>query len=88
MSLGNLGKGLFAFYILLIKTLGRGGATSCRQYRMAMAVSTKITLFTPAVAVSDEGAMPTFWANFLSISNSNSPKIRKSTVCPDFMYYF
>ena len=29
-----------------------------------MAVSTKISLFTPVIAVSDEGAMPAFWANF------------------------
>ena len=53
---------------------------------MTMAVRAKITLFTPVVAVSDEGAMPTFWANFLSISNSNSANIRKSIDCPDFMY--
>ena len=51
-----------------------------------MAVSTKITLFTPAVAVSDEGAMPTFWTNFLSISNANSTNIRKSIYYSDFMY--
>ena len=53
---------------------------------MAMAVSTKIALFTPVVAVSDEGALPTFWANFLSISNENSTNIRKSIDCLDFMY--
>ena len=53
-----------------------------------MAVSAKISLFTPVVAMSDEGAMPTFWANFLSISNANSANIRKSIDCPDFMYYF
>ena len=53
---------------------------------MTMAVRAKITLFTPVVAVSDEGAMPTSWANFLSISNSNSANIRKSIDCPDFMY--
>ena len=86
MSLGNLGEGLFTFYILLIETLGRCGTASYRQYRMTMAVSTKITLFTPAVAVSDEGAMPTFWTNFLSISNANSTNIRKSIHYSDFMY--
>ena len=86
MPIGNLGKCLFTLYILLIDTLGRGGAASCRQYRMAMAVSTKITLFTPAVAVSDEGAMPAFWTNFLSISNANSTNIRKSIHYNDFMY--
>ena len=53
---------------------------------MTMAVSTKITLFTPVVAVFDEGTMPAFWANFLSISNANSANIRKSIYCPDFMY--
>ena len=53
-----------------------------------MAVSAKISLFTPVVAVSDEGAMPTFWANFLSISNANGANIYKSIDYPDFMYYF
>ncbi len=53
---------------------------------MAMAVSTKISLFTPVVAVSDEGAMPTFWANFLSISNANRANIRKLSNYLDFMY--
>ena len=53
---------------------------------MTMAVRAKITLFTPVVAVSDEGVMPAFWANFLSISNSNSANIRKSIHCPNFMY--
>ena len=86
MPLGNLGEGLFAFYILLIETLGRGGAASYRQYGMAMAVSTKIMLFTPAVAVSDEGAMSTFWTNFLFISNANSTNIRKSIHYNVFMY--
>ena len=42
---------------------------------MTMEVSAKISLFTPVVAVSDEGAMPAFWANFLSISNANSANI-------------
>ena len=42
---------------------------------MTMAVRTKISLFTPVVAVFDEGPMPTFWANFLSISNTNSANI-------------
>ena len=55
---------------------------------MAMAVSAKISLSTPVVAVSDEGAMPTFWANFLSISNANGANIYKSIDYPDFMYYF
>ena len=86
MLIGNLGKCLFAFYILLVETLGRCGTASYRQYGMAMAVSTKITLFTPAVAVSDEGTMPTFWTNFLSISNANSTNIRKSIHYNDFMY--
>ena len=86
MFLGNLGKGLFAFYILLIETLRRCGATSGQQDRMAMAVSTKITLFIPVVAMSDEGAMPTFWTNFLSISNANSTNIRKSIYYNDFIY--
>ena len=53
---------------------------------MTMAVSTKISLFTPVVAISDEGLLPTFWTNFLSISNSNSANIRKSIHCPDFIY--
>ena len=51
-----------------------------------MAVSAKIALFTPAVAVSDEGAMPTFWVNFLSISNTNSTNIRKSIYYTNFMH--
>ena len=53
---------------------------------MAMAVSTKISLFTPVVAVSDEGLLPAFWTNFLSIFNSNGANIRKSIHCPDFIY--
>ena len=56
------------------------------DYGMTMAVRAKITLFTPVVAVSDEGVMPAFWANFLSISNSNNANIRKSIHCPNFMY--
>ena len=55
---------------------------------MATAVSTKISLFTPVVAVFDEGAMPTFWANFLSISNANGTNIRKPIYYSVFMYYF
>ena len=88
MSLGYFGESLLAFYILFIKTLGRGRTAGYRQHGMTMAVSAKISLFTPVVAVSDEGAMPAFWANFLSISNANSANIRKSIDCPDFMYYF
>ena len=42
---------------------------------MTMAVSAKITLFTPVVTISDEGSLPAFWANFLSISNANSANI-------------
>ena len=52
---------------------------------MTMAVRAKITLFTPVVAVSDEGALPTFWANFLSISNANNTNIRRSIYYNDFM---
>ena len=77
---------MLALYVLLVKTLGRGTTASYWQYGMAMAVSAKISLFTPVVAVSDEGAMPTFWANFLSISNANSTNIRKSIHYNDFMY--
>ena len=76
---------MLALYVLLVKTLGRGTTASYWQHGMAMAVSAKITLFTPVVAVSDEGAMPAFWAYFLSISNANSTNIRKSIDCPDFM---
>ena len=55
---------------------------------MVMTVSTKISLFTPVVAVSDEGAIPAFWANFLSISNANGTNIRKPIYYSVFMYYF
>ena len=88
MLIGNFCEGLFTLYILFIETFWRGITANCRQYGMTMAVSTKITLFTPAVAVFDEGVMPTFWTNFLSISNSNSANIRKSIHYNVFMYYF
>ena len=47
-----------------------------------------VTDFDVVVAVSDEGTTPTFWANFLFISNANSANIRKSIHCPDFIHYF
>ena len=88
VMLGYLCEGLLALDILFVKTFWRGRTTDGRQYGMAMAVSTKISLFTPVVAVSDEGALPTFWANFLSISNANGTNIRKPIYYNGFMYYF
>ena len=88
VMLGYLCEGLLALDILFVKTFWRSRTTDGRQYRMATAVSTKISLFTHVVAMSDEGAMPAFWANFLSISNANSTNIRKPIYYNGFMYYF
>ena len=52
---------------------------------MAMAVSTKISLFTPVVTVSNEGILPAFWTNFLSTHNANSVNIIKIKRLPPIL---